>query len=599
METPLSRPEGLARAPGDFYWLERNVPCQAACPARTDIPGYLAAISRGDYEQAYRINLADNVFPGVLGRVCARPCEAPCRHGWPGLGESVAICASKRSASDHRVSTEPIRLPPVFPPTGKYIAVVGAGVAGLTAARQLALYGHSVTVFEREGVPGGMMRQGIPAFRLPRAVLEQEIRQIEALGVTLKCSTPIGDDGGPMLDDLRKEFNAIILAAGTIQLHRPDTPGGERAGIEHGLDFLRDVNLRGRKTVGRLVAVIGGGFTAIDCARVALRLGAEKVAVYYRRAVADLVVTPGELDAMAHEGIPLETQVIPRAYEGDRDAVRRIQFLRTRPGEPDASGRRRPVDVPGTEFYVEADRVLLATGQRPDPSWLGIEWKNLLLDADGRWRVDPDGRTAAPGIFLAGDYATGASNLIEAIAHAKSCALAADEYLTGQRRIGMAVTIESGRDVARTRILDELPRQPMPECPLPSRGLETEVELGLAPEPAQQEARRCYLCHYKYEIDMSRCIYCDQCVEAKPRPDCIVKASALQRDEQSRITGWARKSDSVRAEAKPFFYWIHQEDCIRCNACLEVCPVQCINVQKVSLSRGPEMVQDVETRARG
>ncbi|MBP7570677.1 MAG: FAD-dependent oxidoreductase, partial [Acidobacteria bacterium] len=318
-DTPLSQPEGLARAPRDFHWLEKNIPCQAACPARTDIPGYLAAIARGDFEAAYRINLADNVFPGVLGRVCARPCEPPCRHGWPGLGEPVAICFSKRAAADHRREREPVVLPPLFPATGKKVAVVGAGVAGLAAARELARMGHEVTVYERHDRPGGMMRQGIPAFRLPREVVDFEIRQVEAAGVRLVCGTAIGRDR--TVEQLLAGHDAVVLAAGTLRPNIPDWPGAALKGVEHGLEFLLAVNERGRRDIGRRVVVVGGGFTAIDCARVALRLGAEKVGVYYRRTVDDMRVTPGELEEMPEEGIPLETQVAPVAFDGSNGSV--------------------------------------------------------------------------------------------------------------------------------------------------------------------------------------------------------------------------------------------------------------------------------------
>ena len=561
-EKPLSRAEGVAREPRDFHWLERNIPCQAACPARTDIPGYLAAVARGDDEAAYRINLADNVFPGVLGRVCARPCEPPCRHGWPGLGEPVAICFSKRAAADHRPEREPVVLPPLFPATGKKAAVVGAGVAGLTAARELARMGHEVTVYERHDRAGGMMRQGIPAFRLPREVVDFEIRQVEAAGVRIVCGVAIGRDR--TVEQLRADHDAVVLAAGTLRPNIPDWPGAAWKGVEHGLEFLLAVNERGRRDIGRRVVVVGGGFTAIDCARVALRLGAEKVGVYYRRTVDDMRVTPGELEEMAEEGIPLETQVAPVAFDGAGGSVRSVRFIRTRPGAPDADGRRRPVEMPGSEFAVEADLVLLATGQQADRSWAPAE--------------------PLPKLFLAGDYATGATTLIEAIGHARRIAREVDAALMGGPRIEDVVRIEPGRDAARTRAMDAVPRRPMPERPVGARKLEAEVETGLEPGPAREEAGRCYLCHYKYEIDMDRCIYCDQCVEVKPRPDCIVKVRGLRQDGQGRITGWDQRDGHLLPESPGFQYWIHQEDCIRCNACLEVCPVKCISVQKVGFA---------------
>ncbi|MBU4460879.1 MAG: FAD-dependent oxidoreductase, partial [Verrucomicrobia bacterium] len=270
MHTALSKREGLADTPKDLDWLARNIPCQAACPAHTDIPGYLEAISRGDFEEAYRINLADNVFPAVLGRVCSRPCEKPCRHGWEGLGESVAICFSKRSAADFLKQTGPVVLPTLFPPTGRKIAVVGAGVAGLAAARELVLWGHRVTVYERHARPGGLLRLGIPPFRLPREIVDREIRQVEAQGVGIRCGVEIGP--GFPLERLAAEHDAVIVAAGAFRPTMPRIPGTDLEGVEAGLPFLTAVNEHGRTASGRRVVVIGGGFTAMDCARVALRL---------------------------------------------------------------------------------------------------------------------------------------------------------------------------------------------------------------------------------------------------------------------------------------------------------------------------------------
>lgn len=565
MDAALSEREGLAARPKDLDWLARNIPCQAACPAHTDIPGYLEAISRGDYEAAYRINLADNVFPAILGRVCSRPCEKPCRHGWEGLGESVAICFSKRSAADFLTRSEPVILPRIFAATGRRIAVVGAGVAGLAAGRELTLWGHRVTVYERHERAGGLLRLGIPAFRLPRAIVDREIRQVEAQGVEIRCGVDVGGADLP-LERLAAEHDAVILAAGAFRPNLPALPGSDLGGVEAGLPFLSAVNEGGRTAVGRRVAVIGGGFTAMDCARVALRLGAESVKVCYRRSLAEITVTPGEREEVEHEGIPFELQVAPVAYIGSAGSVERVRFVRTRPGEPDGSGRRRPEAIPGSEFEIEADHVLSATGQRPDRAWLG-------------------GRDLPPNVVFAGDFARGSSSLIEAIADAKEVAAQVDARLMGGRRVAEAARIRNGRAQPRGRALDAIPRQPMPAIPLEARTAGAEVETGFGDAAARTEAQRCYLCHYKYEIDMSRCIYCDQCVEVKPRPACIVRVKRIDRDPEERLAGWQERDWSLAPDAARHDYFINQADCIRCNACLEVCPVKCISVQKVSWVR--------------
>jgi NAD-dependent dihydropyrimidine dehydrogenase PreA subunit len=239
------------------------------------------------------------------------------------------------------------------------------------------------------------------------------------------------------------------------------------------------------------------------------------------------------------------------------------------------------VDVPGSEFVEPADSVLVATGQFPDTDWIDKRPRKALVGEDQWLKSGRAQTTALAQVFVAGDFATGASTLIDAIGHARTCAREVDAFLMKRERLEDVVQIEDGRDDARSREMDDIPRQPMPALPLTERGIVTEVETGFDQDTSVTEARRCYLCHYKYEIDMTRCIYCDQCVEVKPRPNCIVKTRALVKDEEGRITGWEPAQEDLR-KATEHIYWVHQEDCIRCNACLEVCPVDCISVQKVS-----------------
>jgi formate dehydrogenase major subunit len=595
----LSKLCGTADAPKDFQWLEKNIPCQKACPASTDIPGYLDAIYRGEYEKAYRINLRDNVFPAVLGRVCARPCEAACRHGWDGLGDPVAICFSKRSAADFG-GQMPVVMEKWFPPSGKKIAVVGAGPAGLAAARQLALLGHQVTVYEKHNKPGGMMNQGIPVFRLPRDVIEKEIEQITALGVKIICNAEIGKT--ITLSELTKQNDAVILAAGTLRPNILNLPGKELKGIRHGLEFLLEVNETGGTEIGEHVVVIGGGFTAMDCARTARRLGATtvqveeeladntvsgsilrmpkgKVKVWYRRSVDEMLVTPGELEELEHEHIPLETMVSPKEYIGENGRVKALRFVRTELGEPDAGGRRRPVEIPGSEFDIPADTVLLATGQFPATDWIDETLRKELVEEDGWLKSGTACATVRDKIFAAGDFAAGASSLIQAIGHAKECAREVGRFLTGRERLKDVAVIEDVEETGRIREMDFVPLQPMPAIDLTHRDLTNEVETGFAPETSRDEAQRCYQCHFKFEIDSDRCIYCDWCVKAKPRPECILKLKKLHHHPDGTVAGWeiAQTADEVN------LIWINQDDCIRCGACVAACPVDAINIQKVSL----------------
>jgi NADPH-dependent glutamate synthase beta subunit-like oxidoreductase len=554
-QNALSRRSGLAEAPKDFDWIAKNVPCQHACPAKTDIPGYLAAIAAGDFQGAYRINLEDNVFPAVLGRVCTRPCEPACRHGWDGLGEAVAICFSKRSAADFLSRAEPVVLDPFFPRSGKKVAVVGGGAAGLAAARELARCGHAVTVYEKHAEPGGMMVQGIPHFRLPRELVRREMEQIRRTGVEIRCNCAVDRNE---LERLVREHDAVVLACGTTKPNASAVPGSDLQGIRHGLDFLREVNATGRGEVGARVVVIGGGFTAVDCARTAKRLGAESVRMCYRRSEREMYITPGEVEEMLHEGIAFETLQAPVEYVGRAGRVAAVKMVRTELGPAGADGRPTFREVPGTESEVPADTVLLGIGQSTDASWV-------------------EGMPGAEDkLFMAGDMETGARSLIDAIGHAKACARRVDTFLMGRERFREAVQVDDAAETGRTREMDAIPRQPMPVLQAGDRALKAEVEQGYGQEAARTEAQRCYLCHFKFEIDNDLCIYCDRCLKVKPVENCIVKVSSLIYDAEGRIAGYHRSTGTRDYN----MLYIDQAQCIRCGACKEVCPVECISLQK-------------------
>jgi len=572
----LSREEGFANQAKDMDWLATNIPCQAACPANTRIPEYLGEINRGNYDQAYLINLVDNVFPGVLGRVCSRPCEDVCRHGREGLGEPVAICFSKRAASDLG-SGQHVVLKPLYPESGKTVAVIGGGPAGLAAARELALYGHKATVLEKYSEAGGMMNQGIPEFRLPRDIIRKEIEQIRLLGVEIRCNQNIGVD--VTVEELVESYDAVIIAAGTLAPNIIDIPGKDLPGIQHGLDFLLEANETGRADIGKRVIVIGGGFTAMDCARTALRLDSDS-AIYYRRSKAEMAVPADELREVEHENVPIELMAGPVAYLGNSSGLEQMRFIRNELGAPDDSGRRRPVAIDGSEFDVDVDTVLLATGQWADTTWLGAEIGPKVLDADGWVKAGQPVTTDAPGIFLAGDYSIGASTLIDAIGHAKDCARAVDEYLMGETRVMDVAEVDGAFETGRVPEMDAIERQTMPSLPLTDRSFKAEVETGYEPKPANVETMRCYLCHYKFEIDNDLCIYCEKCLDVKPQENCIVRIDDLKYDDDGRITGYVDAADPT-PHVYPLLY-INQDECIRCGKCEKVCPVECISIQKVT-----------------
>lgn len=597
---PLSKLAGYGVAPKDQHWLDKNIPCQKQCPAGTDIPAYLSEILKGNFRAAYDINLRDNVFPAVLGRVCSRPCESDCRHGWDKLGESVAICFSKRTAADN-INDRPVIMDKLFEPSSKHIAIIGSGPAGLAAARNLALFGHRVIVFEKHALPGGMMVQGIPEFRLPREVIAKEIQQIELLGVTVMCGVSIGKD--LPLSELMNTYDAVILAAGTLRPNWIDIPGKDLTGIVHGLDFLNEAN-QGRPTyVGEKVVIIGGGFTAMDCARTAKRLGASlinmvephrswqdisltqsksDVQVLYRRSPEEMLITPGELEELGHENIPMHFLASPIEYMGEAGRVLAVRFIQNQLSDPDRSGRRKPVPIAGSEFTVPADLVLLATGQFPEVHWLEPALKQTLLQENQWFKASPGYETEQKKLFLAGDYSTGATTLIEAIAHAKACALRVDTFLMGVERTQEVAIIEDApRGSERIREMDAVPQQAMPTISLTDRSFRVEVESGYSVESGVDEAQRCYQCHYKFEIDPDKCIFCNWCLKAKPQKDCIVEISSLVYGDKDEVIGFNRAKNSEEVTQ----VYINQEECIRCNACVDACPVDCISVQKVSKAR--------------
>jgi len=590
VESAVSSRSEAAR---DFHWLRENIPCQAACPAGTDIPGYLEAVYHGRFREAYEINLRDNVFPAILGRVCSRPCEAACRHGWEGNGEPVAICFSKRSAADFHHQA-PMVLPPLHAATGKRVAVVGAGVAGLSTARELARFGHGVTLFEQHRTPGGMLNQGIPAFRLPRDLIEFEIGQVLALGVDLRCGVRVGTDVG--VEALVEGFDAVVMAAGTLRPNLLDVAGAELRGVEHGLSFLLQVNELGRREIGRRVAVVGGGYTAMDCARTALRLGAEQVAVYYRRSREEMVVLPGELEELEEEGGVVDNSCAPVCFTGVHGKLTGSRFVRTRPGERGRDGRRLPEPLPGSAFEVETDTVILATGQYPESGWVATPLARQLIASDGWLASGTAHRTAHPKLFAAGDFALGATTLIQAIAHGRQCAIEVDRALVGRVRQRVVVATgpsfqtktDAGRGTGRSPEMNLIPLHPMPTVSVDRRGLMDEVESGYDEAHALMEASRCYLCHYKFEIVDPKCVLCDECLKVKPVDGCIVEVSALLRDADGRIDGYR---PIVPGKTDSLYYnrlWIDQSQCIRCGRCEAVCPVNAITIQKVSLETIPD-----------
>jgi glutamate synthase (NADPH/NADH) small chain len=573
-EVPMDRQVHYSTSPEDFYYMDVNVPCQAACPAATNIPAYIRALFEGRYDGSYSINHMANILPGVLGRICSRPCEDKCRHGEPELGRPVNICHIKRAAADLRGKGPPPE-PGPFAALDKKVAVVGAGPAGLAASHDLATLGVAVTVYEAFEKAGGMLRYGIPEFRLPREVLEHEIDYIAATGAVFKTGVRVGID--LPIEDLLRAHDAILLAAGCYRSVRLELPGEDLQGVYPGLEFMMQVCAGKPPRVGNRVLVIGAGFTAFDCARSALRLGAQDVTICLRRTEEDLVVTRDEVIETKTEGVKIASLMLSRKILG-REHIEGVEFVRTRPGEKRGKAKREVAAIEGSEFVLPADSVIVATGQRPEPLRLTVgEKKEEVLKADPNSFFSP-----LKGIYVAGDYLTGPSTVIQAVGMGRRAAEQIIRDLVGRSFREKTVRMEETEITDRKRAWDYLPRQEMPTIqPVQDRFRtpSAEVEQGLSPEQAHEESKRCYLCHLHYEIDISRCIYCRYCIDVAPR-DCIKLVKDVKTNEVGAITGFTETThwDEVNA------VMIDNSRCIRCGECMRVCPVNCISVTRVELA---------------
>jgi NADPH-dependent glutamate synthase beta subunit-like oxidoreductase/formate hydrogenlyase subunit 6/NADH:ubiquinone oxidoreductase subunit I/ferredoxin len=413
-------------------------PCQNKCPSHIDIPGFLKANAEGSWRESARIFKRTIPFPSILGRVCPAPCEEHCRRDE--VDEAIAIRDSHRYAGDQvlRAMTDEGVEPPLpfekQAPSGRRVAVIGSGPSGMAAAYYLLLAGHDVTVLERDPAPGGMLRYGIPQYRLPKVeVLEAEYESVTRLGGRIVCDQELGRNVS--LDDLQHQgYDAVLLAMGCYDTNKLGIPDEDADGVIDGLEYLRTATLGlpypGHK--GSRVVVVGGGFTAMDCVRTSVRQGASEVTLVYRRDMKDMPAS-SEVHESIEEGVTAIFQAGPTRVLKDKDGkVEGVEFIRMQLGEPDASGRRRPEPAPGTEFTIPCDRVLLAIGQGPDLRWFG--GGNDGVTSTRQRRIKADAVTFAtdrPGVFAAGDVRTGAATVVAAIAEGRRASYAVDAYLKG------------------------------------------------------------------------------------------------------------------------------------------------------------------------
>jgi len=464
-------------------------PCENACPANVNVPGYMALVAAGRYLDAYNLIRQENPFPAVCGRICTHPCESKCRRGQ--VDEAIAIKDIKRFVADYAFKHEQgFTKDIVLPKNGKSVGIIGAGPSGLTCGYYLARLGYEVEVYEAQPVAGGVLAFGIPEYRLPKDILAHEIKLIQQVGVKIHLNTKVGKDIS--FEELRQKHDSIYIATGTQLSNKINIPGEDLEGVIHGLDFLRRVNLRHDINVGKKVVVIGGGNTAIDAARTAVRLGAESVKILYRRTLADMPADAREIRDAREEGIEILTLVSPLRFLGN-DKIRAVECIRLEPNGFDTDGRKKPKIKEGSNFTIEADLVIPAVSQSSDFPFVQMdevevtEWGTFVTDKDSLM-------TTMKGVFAGGDVAKGSDVVITAIADGKKAAASIDLYLGGRGILNKGETIEIPTPKDEDEIMEH-ERFPMRVVdPETRKNNFCEVSLGYHKLNAMAEAMRCLRC---------------------------------------------------------------------------------------------------------
>jgi len=498
-----------------------KAPCKIACPAHISVQGYIALVASGKYKEALELIKQENPLPAICGRVCHHPCESICTRGE--VDEPVAIDFIKRFVADLDLNSRTRYIPEIEEKREEKVAIIGSGPAGLSCAYYLAIKGYKVTIYEKLPVPGGMLSVGIPEYRLPRDIIRAEIQVIKDMGVTINAGIEVGKDVS--IAQFRKEgFKAVFLAIGAQECKRMGIEGEDLDGCYPGVDFLRDVNLGKEVKLGERVAVIGGGNVAMDSVRTALRLGAKEAFVLYRRTFEEMPANEEEIEECEEEGIEIHTLTSPKRIIGEKGRVKAIECLKMKLGDPDESGRRRPIPVQGSEFVIEVDNVIPAIGQESDWACLGPECACSLTEW-GTMKVDPlTLQTDDPDIFAGGDAVTGPRTVIEAIEAGKQAAVSIDRFIKGlDLREGRERVWEEAKDIPRDEYVPR-PRTRMPRLSPEKRICNfKEVQLGFTEEQVLSEARRCLNCGI--------CSECYQCVDA-----CGAKAVTIETHDRHEET---------------------------------------------------------------
>ncbi len=576
-------------------YFHKVVDCQWACPAHTPVPEYIRLISAGRYSDAYMVNWASNVFPGILGRTCDRPCEPACRRGRVEeenveKPEPVAICRLKRVAADLKDDIRD-RLPrPPAQRNGKRVACIGAGPSALTVARDLAPLGYSLTVFDADPKAGGFMRTQVPRFRLPESVIDEETGYILDLGVEFI--------GGRRIESLKgllaEGYDAVFVGSGAPRGRDLQLPGRNEAAkhIHIGIDWLASVSFGHIEKVGRRVIVLGGGNTAMDCCRSARRLGGEEVKVIVRSGFDEMKASPWEKEDAMHEGIPILNFMVPKSFEHENGRLNGMTFEKAQ-AVRDADGRRTLVPTGEPDVLVPCDEVLVAVGQENAFPWIERDL-GLEFDRYGLPVLDPKTmQSTLQRVFFGGDAAFGPKNIITAVAQGHEAAVSIDKFLQGEdlsERPAPHLNLVSQKmgihEWSYDNDVSQSHRQAVPWAAAEKalKSIKVEVELGFDAAAAFREAQRCLNCDVQTVFSKSLCIECDACVDICPMDSITFTVNGDEADLRTRLKAPAENPAQALYVSEPLRtnrVMVKDEDvCLHCGLCAERCPTGAWDMQK-------------------
>ena len=588
------KPTDIA-APDYFH---KVVDCQWACPAHTPVPEYIRMIAAGRYGDAYMVNWKSNVFPGILGRTCDRPCEPACRRGRveehnQAKPEPVAICRLKRVAADHKgdIRAQLPKAPAIK--NGKRVACIGGGPASLTVARDLAPLGYEVVVFDQDPKAGGMIRTQIPRFRLPEEVIDEEVGHVLDIGVEFRGGVRIDS----MKELLSERFDAVFVGSGAPRGRDLDLPGRQEAAknIHIGIDWLSSVSFGHVESIGRRVIVLGGGNTAMDCCRTSRRLGGEDVKVIVRSGFDEMKASPWEKEDAAHEGIPILNFLVPKSFEHRKGRLCGMVFEKVK-AVFDDQGRRKLVPTGEPEQRFDCDDVLIAVGQENSFPWIERD-AGINFDRSGMPVVDKTTfQSTQPKVFFGGDAAFGPKNIIWAVAHGRDAAISIDRFCNGEdvhTRPGPLVNLVSQKMGIHEWSYDNdisgdlRHKVPLKDQVIALKSIKVEVELGFDAKMAFAEAQRCLNCDVQTVFSPPLCIECDACVDICPM-DCITfTANGEEVDLRARLNAPAQDVSQdlyVSDLLKTGRIMAKDEDvCLHCGLCAERCPTGAWDMRKFLL----------------